>query len=566
MRTRSMVRLAVLALAWTSSADVRAAQDLEGPWRDRHETGLRALAEGRLEDAVGSFRAAVREAEELGPENYRLGESLGALSEAARRLGNYAEAETHALASLAILQRILHPQDPVIAVHRNNLAETYWQLGRPEDAEPHYRLSLPVLETALGPEHPDVVRSLDRLAVLAMGRDDSAAAVRLYERLLAARWGAGDDAFVEWLDSLSALLAIAQFPDAERDAAVRRFFDRLGGVGPSPAGYVAASRLLFRQQLVDVAERVMLLAIDAFPGSRGIRTELAELYAENNRLRSALAMFDEALEIQSAPDADARARAQLHVRSGHMHIELGQFDEAARAFERALEIAPDAMEARLELAGQYLVRDMLEEARVEYARVVAGSPGTADAHYGLAELYLRLGRFNEAAEAAANAVEADPEHQRARYTRVRALARGGRAEEGRRELAEYQRREAEAAASDDREVRESAINRSGAAALVEGRSEAAIALFRDGIEAYPDAALIYLNLGVALSKLGRREAAVATFQAMLDRGCCPLGDSYLVHQGLAALYSDLRDERSIRHRALYLRELDRALAAVLERR
>lgn len=563
MRTVAIFLLAVL-LRLPSPA--MAAQDVEGPWRTRHEAGLRALAEGRFEEAAGSFRAAVREAEELGSENFRLGESLGALAEAVRRSGDYVEAEAHALRSLAILQRILHPQDPVIAVHRNNLAETYWQLGRPEDAEPQYRQSLPILEAALGPGHPDVVRSVERLAARALVRDDPAEAVRFYERLLAARWGGGQSAFVELVDHLSALVVLAHFPDADREAAARRFFDTLGSVRPSPAAYVALSRLLFRQQRVDASERVMRLAVEAFPDSRGIRMELAELYAENSRLRSALETFDEALRIETAPDADLRRRARLHVRVGHMHIELGQFDEAARAFGRALEIAPDAMEARLELAGQYLVRDMLDEAQDEYGRVVAARPGSADAHYGLAELYLRQGRFDEAAAAASLAIEADPEHQRARYTRVRALARGGRAEEGRRELAEYQRREAEAAEADDREVRESAINRSGAAALVEGRPEDAIALFREGIAAYPDAALIYLNLGTALSKVGRREAAVATFQAMLDRGCCPLGDSYLVHRSLASEFEVMGDDRSIRHRAFYLRELDLALAAAIEPR
>ncbi len=565
MRTVTMFLLAVVLPVAGLPSPV-AGQDVEGPWRIQHEAGLRALAEGRFEAAARSFRAAVREAEALGSDNYRLGESLGALAEATRRSGDYPEAASHALRSLAILQRILHPQDPVIAVHRNNLAETYWQLGRPEDAEPQYRQSLPVLEAALGPGHPDVVRSVERLAARALGRDDAAEAVRFYERLLAGRWGGGRSAFVELADELAALLAIAHFPDAEREAAAGRFFDTLARVRPSAVAYVAGSRLLFRQQRADAAERVMRLAVEAFPDSRGIRMELAELYAENNRLRSALETFDRALGIETGADADGRERLRLYVRIGHMHIELGQFDEAVRAFERALEISPDAMEARLELAGQYLVRDMLDEARAEYARVVAASPGTADAHYGLAELFLRLGAFDDAAEAAANALDADPEHQRARYTRVRALARAGRAEEGRRELAEYQRREAGAAAADDREVRESAINRSGAAALVEGRGEEAIALFREGLEAYPDAALIYLNLGVALSKLGRRDAAVATFQAMLDRGCCPRGDSYLVHRSLAVEFEVMGDERAIRHRALYLREFDRALAAALEAR
>ena len=572
MRMKFMSLVALLLLASMGSQGALPAQDVEARWRVQHEAGLGAFEQRRYEEAARSFRAAIREAEDLGPENYRLAESLGALAETSRLLGEGEESVTLSLRTLGILQRILHPQDPIIAIHRNNLAETYFQLGRPEDAERHYRQSLPILESALGPGHPDVLRSTSRLGAIAEARNDYEEAAELYERRLSGRWGGrAESPALAVLDSLAALLVIAHFPDGDRDEAIRKFLETLTQVRPAPALYIASSRMLLRQQLVDAAQEVMLQAVLEFPDSRRVRTELAELYAENKRLLSALEAFEQAIRLEggssAVPDVDDRERLLLHVRIGHMHIELGQFDEAAAAFQRALEITPDAMEARLELAGQYLIRDMVDEAQAEYRLVVAASPGTADAHYGLSELYLRLDRFGDAAEAAAKALEVDPEHQRARYTRVRALARAGRDEEGRRELAEYQRREAIAQAAADKEVRESAINRSGAAALVEGRPEEAIELFRGGIEAQPDAAMIYLNLGVALAKLDRHEAAIETFQTMLDLGCCPSGDSYLVHRSLSTEYEALGDTRSsFRHRAPYLREYDRALAVALDPR
>jgi tetratricopeptide (TPR) repeat protein len=568
---RRALRLAVLfAFIWPMNAT---AQDVEAQWRIQHEAGLEALRQGRYEDAARSFRTAILEAEQLGPENYRLAESLGALAQTSGLLGEYQEAEALSRRSLGILERILHPRDPIIAIHRNNLAETYWRLGQPEDAEPLFRRALPVLEETLGLDHSDVLRSMGRLAAMAEERDDYREAEEIYERLLSARWGGGEepsrDGTIAVLDNLVRVIRLAHFPDQERDDAIRDFSEILAGAVPDPVLFVASSRLLERQQMVDAAEDVMFRAVEAFPGSRRVRTELAELYANNRKLRSALDVFEAASQMEGPPGEDpavqAYERRLLLVRIGHMNIELGQFDAAVAAFQMALEIAPDAMDARLELAGQYLVRDMIEKAEAEYARVVAASPETADAHYGLSELYLRLDRFAEAAQAAADALEVDPEHQRARYTRVRALARAGRAEEGRQELAEYQRREAVAAAAADSDLQVSAIYRSAASMLLEGRAAEAIELFRSGIEAQPDAALIYLNLGVALGKLGRGEAAVATFQAMLDRGCCAGGDSYLVHKSLEVEYGRLGDDQSsLRHRALYLREYDRALSAALE--
>ena len=573
------IKRVILGIVFLSAAIAPATaapvQDGETQWRARHDAGLEALGQGRYADAVPLFRAAIREIEEFAPESYNLAYSIGALGETYVLQGDYLEAESQFRRSLGILEHILRPGDPVIAIHQHNLATVYRRLGQPEDAERLYRLSLPILERALGHEDPDVIRIVSALAAIGEERDDYEQAEEFYGRLLSTRWGPGVETSGGTrngiLESLAAVLGFAQFPDEDRDKAIRELMETFAEAQPSPALYIASSRMLSRQQLVAEAEEIMLQAVRAFSDSRRVRTELAEMYAENQKLQTALGVFEEASQMEGppglGPGVERFERHLIHTRIGHMNLELGRFDDAMTAFRGALEIDPDAVGARLELAGQYLSRDMLDEAQIEYERVVADSPQTADVHYGLAELNLRQGRILEAAAAAATALEIDPEYQRARYTRVRALFRAGRTEEGQQELAAYQGREAIAQAANDRQVQESALNRTAAAALIDGRSEEAIQLLRDGIEAQPDVALIYLNLGVALGKMGRHETAIEAFETMLSLGCCPLGDSFLVHRSLSMEYAALGDDRSsLRHRALYLREYDRALSAALNRR
>jgi len=373
------------------------------------------------------------------------------------------------------------------------------------------------------------------------------------------------------VQGLAAVLNLAHFPGEDRSEAIEIFFESLSEAVPSPELYVAASRMLSRQQLRGEAEKVMLLAVGAFPESSRVRTELAEMYQEQLKVGRALEVFEEVVGMPPSPDLEADVRryqrSLIYSRIGHMNIELGRFDVAMAAFIRALEVDPAATRPRLDLAGQYLGHDMLEEAEAEYLRVLASSPQSADLHYGLAELNLRLGLFEEAASAAAKALEIDSDHQQARYARVRALIRSGRDEEGRQELAEYQEREAIAKAASDRDIQQSAINRSAAGALESGRIEEAIRLYRTGIETQPDASVIYLNLGVALGRLGRREAAIDTFETLLYLGCCSAGDDFLVHRGLWIEYDALGDaESSLQHRELYLGQFDRALDAALDRR
>lgn len=378
--------------------------------------------------------------------------------------------------------------------------------------------------------------------------------------IVAARWGAADV-----LDSFTDLLSLAYFRDNPFEAALKKYEQAVSRAPLSEDLYLAMNSILSGAELRTEAEALMMRAIMAFPDSRRVRYRLAELHRDSGRMKKSLEVFKEASEMDGPPGLDPaldrRQRSFIYQRIGGINTDLVQFDDAVAAYKKALEIDPRNGEARLSLGDVYLRRDRLDETLAEYTRVVAENPGSAVAHNRVAELNLRMARFPESAAAAAKALEIDPAHRRSRYVRGMALMRMGRLEEGQKELQEYEKLERKAQGETNRVREIVATNRGAAALLIEGQAEEALAMFRKGIESHPDAAAMYLNLGLAQSKLGRHQEAAKTFEAML--GLEP-GDNFVVHRSLAREYELLGDtSAAARHQVLYLQKLDAALEAGL---
>lgn len=73
--------------------------------------------------------------------------------------------------SLAIREKLLGPEDPLVASTINNLAMLDWRAGELKRAEAGFRRAVDIQQKALGPSHPDVAHALSNLAMLhlAMG-------------------------------------------------------------------------------------------------------------------------------------------------------------------------------------------------------------------------------------------------------------------------------------------------------------------------------------------------------------------------------------------------------------
>jgi predicted Zn-dependent protease len=104
-------------------------------------------------------------------------------------------------------------------------------------------------------------------------------------------------------------------------------------------------------------------------------------------------------------------------------------------------------------------------------------------------------------------------------------------------------------------------NRGAAALLLNAQDAEAVALFRKGIEAHPESAALQLNLGLALSMLGRHREAASTLQVLLEKG---LTDDFLVYKTVAREHELLEDARmSHKSQALYIQKIDAALEEAL---
>jgi tetratricopeptide (TPR) repeat protein len=96
-------------------------------------------------------------------------DDVAALNERIEQLynkGRYSEAIPIAQRALAIREKALGPNHPLLSTTLNNLALLYDALGRYADAEPLYKRSLAISEKTLGSDHPNVAASLRNLAAL----------------------------------------------------------------------------------------------------------------------------------------------------------------------------------------------------------------------------------------------------------------------------------------------------------------------------------------------------------------------------------------------------------------
>ena len=89
-------------------------------------------------------------------------------------------------------------------------------------------------------------------------------------------------------------------------------------------------------------------------------------------------------------------------------------EESIRLLEKALELEPDHLKARMHLGRTYLQQNMRSKALRQFEAVAAREPRYAWAHYHLAAIHLDAGKFQEALQALQREVEDHPDHGQAR--------------------------------------------------------------------------------------------------------------------------------------------------------
>ena len=161
-----------------------------------------------------------------------------------------------------------------------------------------------------------------------------------------------------------------------------------------------------------------------------------------------------------------------HNNLGNVFSEEGEYPEAIRHFEAALEIRPDYPKAHHNLANAYLEQGQLDAALRHFELALELAPESFQVHYNVARLLVRLGRLEQAAEHYARALELNP----GLVPAYRSL---------------------------------------GILLVQLGRPEQAERYLREAIHRQPDDALAHHSLGDAYRKLGRTDAAIASYSQAL---------------------------------------------------
>jgi tetratricopeptide (TPR) repeat protein len=202
---------------------------------------------------------------------------------------------------------------------------------------------------------------------------------------------------------------------------------------------VAVMHALARAHLLNgepaLAEETLHSAIDAAPKDTSLKIELARLLSQSNRMDAAAALLDEAA--RAAPDdlavRDAQIRVYLSKRdlvaarkaaddlksrapdqavsfylSGLVAQARAQPDEAAREFEHALSLKPDALDALVALARLDSEGGRPEAAIARVASVVTAQPANPVLHNLLGELYLAAKQYPQSVEQLTRATQLAP--------------------------------------------------------------------------------------------------------------------------------------------------------------
>jgi|KBSSwiStaDraftv2_1062776.scaffolds.fasta_scaffold48142_2 tetratricopeptide (TPR) repeat protein len=407
----------------------------------------------------------------------------------------------------------------------------------------------------------DVIRTIDSRAATLVQAGNFADAERFYQQTLELR-GSGSveehSRVIPAVHGFLSMLSAGYLGDAQLEAESRKFKQTIVTSKLSRKLYAIMFEQFMRAQLTVEAESVLQSAVEAFPESRQVRYDLAEIYVTLGKHERALAAFKEALESTGNPDPaeDRRQRSIIYQRIGVVNKTLLRFDDALSAFKTALELGPN-IEATVALGDLYLWLDQLNSAAEEFARAAAARPPNVDALSGLAEVNLRLGRFPESAAAAAKVVEMDPQRPRDRYVLAMALIRSDRPQDGRNALNEYLKLQSDLMAEENRLQAIWDVNRRVTSKLREGQFEEAAALLREGIRLHPETRGLSLRLGLIRSKQGRHQEAAELFESLINSG----SRDPVLHWILATEYETLGDSRARQYRVMCLQQLNAALKA-----
>jgi tetratricopeptide (TPR) repeat protein len=201
-----------------------------------------------------------------------------------------------------------------------------------------------------------------------------------------------------------------------------------------------------------------------------------------------------------------------HMNLGWTLLQGGDVDGAIGHFERALELRPGYLNARLELGNALLGRGRIDEAIRHYRVALEVDPGSVHALTNLGHALALQGRVDEAIPYHERALALDPEFTVAHDHLGMALAEKGRTAEARAQFEQALRGDPTDA---------DALNNLGSMLIREGRPAEGLRSIDQAIALRPDLGLAHANRAAALFLLGRYAEAREALALARAHGVSP---------------------------------------------
>jgi|GEM_PF-1411122 len=206
-------------------------------WQTSFDEGLDSFTNGLLNEAAKHFQKSLKQAEQFGNKDMRLGASLNNLAATYVELGRYSEAETLFKRALEIKEANLGPNSPEIATSLINLATVYRKPWENQKAQKLLQQALSIREQSFGKVNPMVAISLRQLARFHENEHDYDSAEKLYNRALQIRQNAFDSSVQDITESLTDLARL-YFSLGKTDRAVAIYLKTIKYLNRSPSATI----------------------------------------------------------------------------------------------------------------------------------------------------------------------------------------------------------------------------------------------------------------------------------------------------------------------------------------
>jgi protein O-GlcNAc transferase len=335
------------------------------------EEGIALEGQGKLEEALEHYEAAIGLKPELARAHFNRGNILLDKGDAAGALAAYEQAVKY---------------KPDSAAAHYNIGSAHLRLGNPREAMAACRQAI-----ALKPDFVDAHVSLG----MALGElGEHREAISSYRRAAESRPASAE---------LHHTLGRVMMESGQAEEAIASF-DTALALNPEYA-QAHHRRGIALQGLARFDEAIFSYrrAVKIHPGLMDAHSDLASALKELGHLDEAIACYGHALKINPAS-------TETHYNLGLVFTEQGKLEQATACHQRALEIRPDYAPAHNSLGAVLGQLGQYEKALEHFQRAIKSEPGNADGHLNLGITLATISQSKAAVASFQSALEIRPDH------------------------------------------------------------------------------------------------------------------------------------------------------------